>query len=114
MRKILFFKRLKENVRAGWVNLACVFMIVLLTGACAGTYKKQTSSYYDQEIVCREIRFTGSRMKKKVCAPKADWAARDKKYRKKTEEWLDDVMDVSAIHVPDMDSSGGQSSGMPR
>ena len=43
MREILFLKRLKENVRASRVNLACVIMIALLTGACASGDTKQTS-----------------------------------------------------------------------
>ena len=97
MRKVLIFKKLKENVRSGIVTLACVFMIILLTGACAGTSKMQIASNVnatdqvtdqapvkgvsekseisdDQTIVCRRKAPTGSRLKKKICKTKAQWA----------------------------------------
>ena len=134
MRKILFFKRLKENVRASSVNLACVFMIALLTGACASEYKKQTSSYAnetgqvsakgesengetndDQEIECRWKVFTGSLLKRKVCLTKAEWAELDKKNRRKVDDFFDEVSDHSDVDTgSSADAMGGQSSGMPR
>lgn len=82
MNKI-FLKRSKEKTRSSIVNLACFFMIILLTGACAGTGKKQSAVIAeselseikgDQTIECRRIAFTGSRFKKKICKTKAQWA----------------------------------------
>ena len=43
MRRIMFFERLMENMRASVVNLTCIFIIALLTGACASGNNKQTS-----------------------------------------------------------------------
>ena len=43
MRRVPFFRRLEENARASWVYLACVFIIALLTGACASGDTKQAS-----------------------------------------------------------------------
>ena len=134
MRKILFFKRLNENVRGCWVNLACLAMIVLLTGACASEYKKQTLSYEnitgpvsakgesengetndDQKILCREIRIPGSRIKEEFCATKAQWVEYYKKNKIKSDEFFDEVSDRTSVYTGSSpDSMGGQSSGMPR
>jgi len=111
MKKIIFFNRLKENVRGSMASLAYVFMIALLTCACASTDKKQTSPYAialdqiltegesensetndDQEIVCRTREITGSRFKEKVCATKAEWAELDKKNRAEA-DYLDREID---------------------
>ncbi len=134
MRKILYFERFKGNVRAGMVNMACVLMIALLTGACAGGYKKQTSSYSnetgqvsekgetengetkdDQKIVCRWIVQTGSRMKKKYCTTQAKWTKYDKEKGKKSAEFIRDVSQDTAVGTGSgTDAMGGQTSGVPR
>lgn len=41
--RILFFERLKQEVRPGLVIPVCVFMIAMLTGGCVSEYKKETS-----------------------------------------------------------------------
>ena len=166
----MFFKRLKENGGAIRVNLACVFMIAFLTGACAGEYKKQTSfeippppspgevsvshpdetgqvsakgelgndvteleriptlpahpaniesenveTNDDQEIVCRTIKVTGSRIgRKKICATKADWALWAKARREEADKTIRDIAQTSKVNTgSDSDSMGGQSSGPP-
>jgi hypothetical protein len=133
MTEILFLKRLKENVRASSVILACVFMIALLTGACASEYKKQTLSSANesgqvsaksesqngetndgQELVCRTMTITGSRIKKTYCATKEQWAVMDKKNRKESEEFMDDVNDDAVYTPPETGPMGGQASRMPR
>jgi hypothetical protein len=134
MSKILFFKRLKENVGMSMVNLACVLMIVLLTGACVTGSNKQTTSHANetgqvsakdesknvvtddsQEIECRRRAVTGSRLKKKICRTKAEWAAIDNKRRKKSDEFLRDMSQESGVNTGEgTDPMGGMSSGMPR
>lgn len=80
MKKIFYLKRIKSS---SIVNLSCVFMIVLLTGACTTTDKKQSSVKAeselseisgDQTIECRRKATTGSRFKRKICKTKAQWA----------------------------------------
>ena len=135
MRRILFFKRLKDNVRASMLNLACVFMIALLMGACASSeYNKQTSSHANetgqvsakgdsenaeindsQEMECRATRSPGSRVKKKICLPKWQWAAIDEERTRKSKDFVRDVEQDSRRSLDSgVDSAGGQSSGMPR
>ena len=167
MRKILFYKRLNEKVRASVVNLACFFLIALLTGACASEYKKQTSfeippppspgevsvpdpnetgqvsakgelgndvteleriptlpahpaniesenveTNDDQEIVCRTMKVTGSRIgRKKICATKAEWALWAKAQRAEAEETIRDLKEASGVNTDSgPDSMGGRSS----
>lgn len=146
MRKILFFKRIKENAGASRVNLACVFMIVLLMGACASEYKKQISfeippapspgevsvtyadetgqvsakgesvngeTNDDQEIVCRTIKGTGSRIgRKKICATKAEWALWARAQREEADKTIRDIVETSNVNTGSgIDAMGGQSSG---
>lgn len=134
MSNVLFSKRLKENVRAISVNIACVFMIALLMCACAGGNTKQALSQAnetgqvsakaesenseisdDQKIVCRYRAQTGRRYKNKVCNTKAQWAMLAKKNSKKTDEVLDRFNKASRSNTGSQsDSFGGSSSGMPR
>jgi TonB family protein len=68
----------------------------------------------DQEVVCRTITFTGTRIKRTVCTKKAEWKALDKKNREKTDEFFDEVSDQSALQIPSgVDAMGGQTSGPP-
>jgi hypothetical protein len=133
MEKILFIKGLKQNVREGTVNLACVFMILLLTCACAGVDKKQASPRAttidkvltkgesengeindDQEIVCRDVVYTGSRLKRRVCATKAEWDVIDGKNRKIADDFDREVKRNDGVNTGSSgDSMGGQSGGMP-
>lgn len=118
------------------VDLACVFMIVLLIGACASGNKMQTASYEnktaqvsaevesenavandDQEVVCRYITYTGSKMKKKFCATKAEWARITKTDRKNAESYVRKSEQHDMISAPSeisTDPMGGQSMGVPR
>lgn len=126
--RILFFERLKQKVRAGRVNLICVFMIAMLTGGCASEYKKETSletpappspsevsvshanetgqvsekgesvngeTNDDQEIVCRRIAVIGSRIKRKFCATKEQWAIWSKKTGENAEAYIRDANDAA-------------------
>lgn len=89
MRKFLFLKGLERSARANWGNIACVFMIAMLTSGCAGKYKSYSNvtiqlspksesekdeTNDDQKIVCRMIARTGSVIKREVCTTKAEWA----------------------------------------
>jgi len=134
MSKIFIFKRLKENVRVSMINLACFFMIALLTGACAGEHKKQTSPYVvaldqirakgesengvtndDKEKICRTIVYTGSRLKHKLCATKEEWAKIDNKNRNKADEFEREVSKDDGVNIGSVeDAMGGKSGGMPR
>ena len=123
MRKYPFFKGLMKNLRASWVNLACVLMIPLITSACAGGYSKQTLSNAnetrqvsangesqngetndDQKIECRWERVTGSILRRKVCATKELWAKIEEKFKRDAEEMMDDFRDQYC--PPDGDCSG--------
>ncbi|MBN1832232.1 MAG: hypothetical protein JW896_08990 [Deltaproteobacteria bacterium] len=135
MRRILFFKRLKESFRADIFNLSCVFLMALFIGACAsGEYKKKTSSHADetgqvsakdesenaetddsQKIECRTTQSPGSRLKTKTCLPKWQWAAIDEEKKEKSGQFVRDVEQDSRRSLDSgMDSMGGVSSGMPR
>lgn len=133
MSTTLFFKSLRKNVRTSRVTIACVFMIVLLVGACAGGNTKQTLSQAnetrqvsaktgsengetsgDQEIICRHKKYTGSRFRHKVCATKAQWARLDRKDAADTEEIIDGLNRNSGLNTGSSDSMGGASSGAPR
>lgn len=83
MRQIFFFKRLKESVRANRANIACAFMIAMLTGACV----KQTQtlplmylafkvpvSNESQEIVCRSITHKKIKYDTTYCGTKSQLA----------------------------------------
>lgn len=134
MRNNFLYKGLMKNVKASRVNIACIFMIALLTGACASEYKQQASSYSnetgqvsvkgesengeandDQEIVCRTIVRTGSRFKEKICATKAEWAVYDKKNNGNTDVLTNDLNRGTRVNTgPSIDPMGGQSTGIPR
>ena len=129
MRMTVFIKRLNENVRAIRAYLACVFVIALLTGACASGDTKQRSleispppspaelsssdanetgqisakgesenavNSDDYEEECRTIKVTGSRFKRRVCAPKAEWAEFDKKHEEESDRYARDADQSSA------------------
>ena len=117
-------------------DLACVFMIVLLISACASGNKMQTASNEnktaqvsaksesengvandDQEIVCRYIASTGSKLKKKFCATKAQWARINNADRKGAESYVRKSEQNDALSIPadiGTDAMGGQTMGVPR
>jgi hypothetical protein len=68
MKKVLFYKESRKNLRASVVNLGCVFMIALLTGACASEYKKQIS--FEIPPLLHLARFPSLRMKLVKCLQK--------------------------------------------
>ena len=169
MRRVPFFRRLEENARASWVYLACVFIIALLTGACASGDTKQASfeippppsmaelstsdanetgqasakggsengvteltriptlpitpqepaeveavNSDDYEEECRTVAVTGSRLKRRICASKAEWAAFDRRNRKDTEQLYRDADKTDVNTGSGTDPFGGQSGGMRR
>jgi hypothetical protein len=137
MKKILFCKRLQENVNAGMIILACVIMIAFLISACAGSKKMQSSASMDetvkasaesgdnikmasaedesgkseisddQTIECRKIEFTGSRFKKKVCKTKAQWAWESGVSNKNAEDLQKNTDRSFSKNVPVANDSGG-------
>ena len=119
------------------VSLACVFMIALLMGACASGNKIQTAPNEDKtaqiasakvesengeanddnEVVCRYVTNTGSKMKKKFCATKAEWARINNTDRKNAESYVRKSEQHDMIYIPSettTDSMGGQTMGVPR
>ena len=119
------------------VDLACVFMIALLMGACASGNKIQTApnedktaqiasakvesenseANDDQQVICRYITQTGSKMKKRFCATKAEWARINKTDRKNAESYVRKSEQHDALSIPSettTDAMGGQSMGVPR
>ena len=132
MRNIIFYKG-NFNVIASLANLICVFMIILLTGACATDTKKQTLASVnkpnqasaasesenanltgDNEIVCRTRIATGSRFKRKICQTKKAWALYDNKNRKKTDQFERDIRSNDVNTGNASDAMGGESMGVPR
>lgn len=118
MRKQFLSKRAMKNIRTNILNIACVSMIALLLCACASENKKQMSPLAndtsqdseknvaengeandDQEIVCRKIAVSGSRIGKKTCATKKQWALRSKKTAKNAEGYIRDVNEASRKDV---------------
>ena len=55
----------------------------------------------DQEIVCRRIPVTGSRISNKVCATKEQWAFWDKSKRNNAEAYLRDANEASHTNTSD-------------
>ena len=115
--------------------LVCVFLIALLTGACASSeHKKQISSNTNetaqvssigesenaedddgQKMECRTTRTPGSRLKTKTCLPKWQWALIDEERKEKSDRFVRDVGQSSSVNTGSgVDSMGGQSSGMAR
>ena len=108
-------KKLRGYIKMSWLSLACIFMIVILTGACATGTKKQAMSKTnitgqktadsevqysnltgDNEIECRMRIATGSIFRKKVCLTKAAWAVVDEKNRKRMDRYERDVQSMSS------------------
>lgn len=109
--------KLRECIKMSRLSLACIFMIVMLTGACATGTKKQTMSKTDitgqktanseaqnsnltgdNEIECRKRIATGSLFKSKICLTKAKWAIIDEKNRKKTDRFNRDVNSKESVN----------------
>ena len=66
----------------------------------------------DYTLKCRDRVFTGSRIKHRVCAPIAEWAAFDRKNREDTEQLYRDIDRVSAENTgSDTDPFGGSTAG---
>jgi hypothetical protein len=66
----------------------------------------------DYTLKCRDRVFTGSRIKHRVCAPIAEWAAFDRKNREDTEQLYRDVDRVSSENTgSDTDPFGGSTAG---
>ena len=134
MKFFLFFRKLRENARAVTVNLACVFLIILITGACAGTKKMQTTSGVnetllasaekgskinaisdDQKMVCRHMKFTGSIFKKKVCKTQAQWDWENENKHEHAEKLQKDADESRSQYVPIDPLSGTfPGAGVPR
>ena len=114
MKKISVFKGLKENYKKCITHLICFIIIALLTCACASGYKNQSSSIAnksgqesvqgkskngdtndDQEIVCRSKATAGSRIPKKICATKEQWAEWDKKKEENAQGFIRDANEAS-------------------
>lgn len=124
MGKKTLFRKVKEHTEfRGIISPAGVLIIVFLTGACAGTNKMQASEKGkselseitgDQTIECRRRAPTGSRLKKKICKTKAQWAREDH-VKQKTAERLQRDADRSLSNATsNTDSMGGMSAGVPR
>ncbi len=130
MKKILIFKELKENCR--FVTfLICFIMIAFLTCACGGGYKNQSSSIAnksgqesvqaksendktgdDQEIECRKEKRAGSRIPKRICGTKEQWAEWDKKKRENAQGYLRDANDATRTDSNDLFPPVAPSAGM--
>ncbi len=114
MTKTLFLKRLKEKFRKGIISLACIFLIALLTGACAGKNKMQASAQDksktseiigDQTIECRKRAPTGSRLKRKICKTKAQWAREDHSKQQTAEQLQKDSERNRRLNVSPADGT---------
>jgi hypothetical protein len=68
----------------------------------------------DYEEECRNIAVTGSRLKRRICASKAEWAAFDRRNRKDTEQLYRDADKIDVNTGSGTDPFGGQSGGMKR
>ena len=127
--QILFFKMLKQKVEASSVILVCFFMIALLTCGCAGEYKKETALEIpkppspaevsasranetgqvsekgeigdDQKIECRRIVPLGSRISKKICGTKEQWAEWDGKTGENAKGFMRDATEASRMNTSD-------------
>ena len=68
-----------------------------------------------QEIECRWMIISGSRLKSKVCATKSEWEQRDKKNVRNVDVYKREIDRASRSYAPvGIDPMGGQSGGMPR
>ena len=114
MKKNSVFKGLKENYKKCITHLICFIIMALLTCACASGYKNQSSSIANnsgqesvqgkskngesndgQEIECRRKATVGSRIKKKICGTKEQWAEWDKKTGENAEGYFHDANNAS-------------------
>lgn len=123
MEKLLFFKKLKGNVRASMISLACLLMIVLLTGACAGEYKepyanmltirlvdkgksnkpvsdkgklnKPKSKVIKMKIKCINVERTGTHIKSLLCGTKKQWA----KEHQKAEDLVNKILYQNSLDL---------------
>ena len=126
-------KKLRGYIKMSWLSLACIFMIVILTGACATSTKKQAMSKTnitgqktadsevqysnltgDNEIECRMRIATGSIFRKKVCLTKAAWAIVDEKNRKRTDRFHRDVNSKESVNNLPTGSDAAVMGQMPR
>ena len=136
MREHSLFQRLLNNVQAGIVTVACVFLIALLVSACASGNKKQIAPLAsadginqasetgeadtgmtadDKEIVCRMKATTGTRFKRRICATKAQWAKLEEKNQQDTDEFRREAGKKDGLNTGmETDAMGGQSIGVPR
>ena len=109
MKKRIFFRKRKEDIKIGMENLACIFIVALLTGACAGSNRMQASVHDkskpseiigDQTIECRRRAPTGSRLKRKICKTKAQWAREDDIKQQTAEKLQKDSEKNQRLYVP--------------
>lgn len=69
----------------------------------------------DMEVVCRTVKFTGSRIKRRVCTVEREWAKLDQKNKDNMDEFRREFDAGDRGYVPSGgDEMGGQSGGMPR
>ena len=132
MRMRINLKKLRGNIKMSRLSMACIFMIIMLTGACA-TGTKQTMSKTnitgqktadsevqysnltgDNEIECRMRIATGSIFRKKVCLTKAAWAIVDEKNRKRTDRFHRDVNSKESVNNLPTGSDAAVMGQMPR
>jgi hypothetical protein len=131
MKKILIFKELKDNCK--YVTPLIYFiMIVFLTCACAGGYKNQSSSIAnksgqesiqgkskngetndDQKIECRNEVRAGSRIPKRICGTKEQWAEWDKKKGENAKGYIRDANEASRGNSTDPMPPVAPTAGMP-
>jgi hypothetical protein len=65
----------------------------------------------DQEMECRTMTFTGSRIKHKVCTVKSEWAKRDKQNENKVDDFEQELKKDARMFLPPDPEKIGQ---MPR
>lgn len=67
----------------------------------------------DYELECRTIKVTGSRFKRKIFAPIAEWAAYDKRNKRDSDRFVCDVDQASGVNTGrGTDGMGGMSTGI--
>lgn len=109
MSKYLYIKRLITNGRPDYIKLGCVLLISLLLGACASGNTKQALSSEgearqvsakandDEELVCRRVKITGSRLSQKVCAKKEVWAKTDNERKEDADKFREEYRDRGRV-----------------
>ena len=94
---------LMKNNRASRMTIAALIMSLLLSASCVSQNKKQASTIkggpgsgeggVDQEIECRWYVPTGSTLRQKTCASKAEWEKIDQGGKRDADRFFDDVVD---------------------